>query len=127
VALLVMDCATKEEQVWIECWAYMALWMQTGLKIWIVEDIQACMCVNLFGGSINWMRKRQYAVALSTTEVEYMATTHASKETIWLQRLCSGIGLVQQVVRINCGSQSAIFLAKNPTYYSKTKHIDVQY
>ena len=26
-----------------------------------------------------------------------------------------------------CDSQSEIFLPKNPTYYSKTKHIDVQY
>jgi hypothetical protein len=56
-----------------------------------------------------------------------MVATHSSKETIWLQKLCSGIGLVQQVVRIYCGSQSAIFLVKNPTYHSKTKHIDIQY
>jgi hypothetical protein len=56
-----------------------------------------------------------------------MATTHASKKAIWLQRFCSGIGLAQQVVRIGCGSQSAIFLAKNLTYHSKTNHIDVQY
>jgi hypothetical protein len=41
-------------------------------------------------------------VALSTTEAEYMATTHASKEAVWLQRLCSGIGLVQQAVRLDC-------------------------
>jgi hypothetical protein len=27
---------------------------------------------NLFGGAINWMRKIQVVVALSTTEVEYM-------------------------------------------------------
>jgi hypothetical protein len=60
-------------------------------------------------------------------KIEYMEATHASKEAIWLQRLCSGIGLVQQVVRIDCDSQSAIFLVKNPTYHSKTKHIDVQY
>jgi hypothetical protein len=33
---------------------------------------------------------------------------------IWLQRLCSGIGLVQQEVRLDCDSQSAFFLAKNP-------------
>jgi hypothetical protein len=59
---------------------------------------------NLFGGAISWMRKRQVVVALSTTNVEYMATTHASKEAIWLQRLCSGIGLVQQDVRIDCDS-----------------------
>jgi hypothetical protein len=66
-------------------------------------------------------------VALSTTEVEYMASTHASKEVVWLQRLCSGIGLGQQAVRLDCDSQSAIFLAKNPTYHLKTNHIDVQY
>ena len=56
-----------------------------------------------------------------------MATTHASKETIWLQRLCSSIGLVQQAVRIDYDSQSANFLAKNPTYHSNKKHIDIQY
>jgi hypothetical protein len=82
---------------------------------------------DLFGGETSWMSKRQDVVALSTTEVEYMEATHASKEALWLQRLCSGIGLVQQVVRIECDSQSEIFLAKNPAYHSKTKHIDVQY
>jgi phosphoribosyl-AMP cyclohydrolase len=82
---------------------------------------------NLFRGAISWMRKIQYVVALSTTEDEYMVATNASKEAIWLQRLCSGIGLVQQVVRIDCDSQSVIFLAKNPACDSKTKHIDVQY
>jgi hypothetical protein len=64
-------------------------------------------------------------VALYTTEVEYMVATHVSKEAIWLQILCSGIRLVQRAVRIDCDSQSAIFLAKNPTYHSKTKHIDI--
>jgi hypothetical protein len=49
---------------------------------------------NLFGGKISWMRKRQVVVALSTTEVEYMASTHARKEAVWLQRLCSCVGLV---------------------------------
>ena len=49
---------------------------------------------NLFGGAISWMRKRQDIVALSTTEAEYMAATHASKEAVWLQRLCLGIGFV---------------------------------
>jgi hypothetical protein len=30
-------------------------------------------------------------------------------------------------MKINCNSQSAMFLAKNPTYHSNTKHIDLQY
>ena len=50
---------------------------------------------NLFGGAISWMSKIQSILALSTIEVEYMVATHASKEAIWLHRLCSSIGLVQ--------------------------------
>jgi hypothetical protein len=80
---------------------------------------------NLFRGAFSWMRKIQDAVVLSTTEDEYMETTHARKEAIWLQIVCLGIGLVQQGVILDCDIQSAIFLAKNPTYHSNTKHIDV--
>ena len=39
---------------------------------------------NLFGCAVSWMSKRQSIVALSTTEVEYMVATHASKEAVWL-------------------------------------------
>ena len=73
------------------------------------------------------MSKKHAVVELSTTEAEYMAATHASKEVVWLQRLCLELGFNQQVVRIDCDSQSAIFLAKNHAYHSKTKHINVQY
>eukprot|EP00253_Pinus_taeda_P014864 PITA_14864 len=82
---------------------------------------------NLFGGAVSWMSKKQSVLALSTTEAKYMADTHASKEAIWLQRLCSSMGLVQEAIRIDYDSQSEIFLAKNPTYNSKRKHIDVRY
>jgi hypothetical protein len=59
---------------------------------------------NLFGGAISWMSKRQVVVTLSTTKVEYMETTHACKEAVWLHRLCLCIGLVQQEVRLECDS-----------------------
>ena len=73
------------------------------------------------------MSKRQVVVAVSITQVEYMAATHASKEVVWLQSLCSGIRFVQQVIRLDCDSESAIFLEKNHVYHSKMKHIDVQH
>jgi hypothetical protein len=64
---------------------------------------------------------------LSTTEDEYMEATHGRKEVVWLHRLCSRIGFEQRAMKINCDSQSTIFLEKNPTYHSRMKHIDVQY
>jgi hypothetical protein len=48
------------------------------------------------------MRKRKVVVVLSTTEFEYMETTHASKEPVWLQRLFLGILVVQQATRLDC-------------------------
>jgi hypothetical protein len=66
-------------------------------------------------------------VELSTIEAKYMASTYESKEVVWLQRLCSGIGLVQQAVRIDCDIQSAMFLVKKLTYHSNTKNMDFHY
>ena len=39
---------------------------------------------SLFGGAVSWMSKRQSVVVLSTTEAEYIASTHARKESVWL-------------------------------------------
>jgi hypothetical protein len=50
-----------------------------------------------------------------------MEATHARKDVVWLQRFFFDIGLVQQVVRIDCDNHSAIFLAKNMAYHSKDK------
>jgi hypothetical protein len=45
VALLAMDCATKEDWDWTKCWIYMDLYMQIGLEIWIVGYLQVGMCL----------------------------------------------------------------------------------
>eukprot|EP00253_Pinus_taeda_P030762 PITA_30762 len=50
--------------------------------------------LNLFGGAVSWMSKKQSVVALSTTEAEYMTAIHASKEAVWLYRLCSSTRLM---------------------------------
>lgn len=71
------------------------------------------------------MIKKQLVVALSTIEAKYMEATHASKEAV--QRLYSSMGLVYGAIRIDCDSQSEIFLAKSLSYHSKPKHIDGQH
>jgi frataxin-like iron-binding protein CyaY len=79
----------------------------------------------MFSGAISWMSKGRAVIALSTTESEYMVTTHGSKEEIWIQRLCLGKRFDQRVMKVSCDNKSAIFIAKNHAYHSKTKHIDV--
>ena len=68
---------------------------------------------NIFKGEASWMSRRQLVVALSTAEEDYITTTHACKEVVWLKRLCYEIGFIQQPIGMYCDSQSAIFLANN--------------
>eukprot|EP00253_Pinus_taeda_P031287 PITA_31287 len=81
----------------------------------------------LAGGAISWMSKLQNNVALSTTEAEYIAASHACKEAIWLKGLFDEFGRLRDNINLFCDSQSAIHLAKNPAYHSKSKHITIKY
>ncbi|XP_071909816.1 secreted RxLR effector protein 161-like [Coffea arabica] len=38
------------------------------------------------GGAVSWQSKLQKCIALSSMEAEYIATTEACKETLWLQK-----------------------------------------
>ncbi|GKE37029.1 retrovirus-related pol polyprotein from transposon TNT 1-94, partial [Tanacetum coccineum] len=65
-------------------------------------------------------------VAMSTTEAEYVAVAQASKEAVWLKMLLEELGHEQEKITLFCDNQSALYLARNPTFHSKTKHIRVQ-
>ncbi len=69
------------------------------------------------GGAIFWNNKRQPTITLSTTEVEYMASTQATKEAIWMAKLMKELGYMKKkkAMVIRCDNQGAISLAKNPT------------
>jgi hypothetical protein len=85
-------------------------------------------CVfTLAGGPIGWMSKLQNVVSLPTIEKEYMDSSHACKEEIWLKGLLSEFGRMQDKVKVFYDSQSSIHLAINPSYHSKTKHISIKY
>jgi hypothetical protein len=80
------------------------------------------------GGTIlSWILKLQKFFSLSTTEAEYVVATEASEEMIWLQRFMEELGKKQENSRLYCDSESAIHLAKNSTFHSKTKHTQLRY
>jgi len=81
----------------------------------------------LASGAVSWVSKLQSVVATSTTEAEYVAATQASKEAVWLKMLMDELGHEQKNISLFCDSQSALYLARNPAFHSKSKHIRVQY
>ena len=44
-----------------------------------------------------------------------------------MKGLLGEFGRLQENIKLFCDSQSAIHLAKNPTYHSKSKHIPIKY
>ena len=81
----------------------------------------------LGGKTIAWSSKKQTTIALSSTEAEYKALTHATCEAIWLKRLLADLHVYQEKVNLLCDNMSSIYLANNPVFHARSKHIEVQY
>ena len=79
-------------------------------------------------GAVSWSAKRQEIIALSTTEAEYVAITHASKEALWLHSLLSQIfNFDLDSTTLFSDNKSAIELTKDHQYHARTKHIDIRF
>ena len=77
---------------------------------------------------MSWSSKKQLSVALSSTEGEYMAMTHTSKEAIWIQQFLHNIHFpLSNPTTLLVDNQGAIALASNPTFHVRTKHIGVHH
>ena len=81
----------------------------------------------LGNGVTSWSSKLQPTIALSTMEAEYMAATHSAKERIWIQQLLKQLNRNFNTISIQVDNQSSINLAKNPEYYGRSKHINIQH
>ena len=81
----------------------------------------------LGGITISWASNLQKIVTLSTTEAEYVVSTEAGKEMIWLHGFLDELRKKQEMSILHNDSQSAIFLAKNSAFHSKSKHIQTKY
>lgn len=79
------------------------------------------------GGSISWCSKKQPTVALSTAEAEYMALSACTQEAMWLKQLDDEIFGTNRPMNIFCDNQSAIQIAENNGYSSRSKHIDLRH
>jgi hypothetical protein len=67
-------------------------------------------------------------VALSSTEVEYIAVTMAACHIIWLRRILSDLKEPQEEpTELFCDNKSTIAVTKNPVHQGRTKHIEMRH
>ena len=72
---------------------------------------------------ISWVSKLPTVLVLSTIKAEYIVAAQVCKEVIWIQRLLEELKHKQEKILVFCDSQSALHIIRNPSFYSRTKHI----
>ena len=61
---------------------------------WALQDYRHSISAYIFqidGGSISWSCQKQNIVVLSSTEAEFIALTHTTKEALWLQHFITDV------------------------------------
>jgi hypothetical protein len=76
---------------------------------------------------VSWSSKKQTSVALSTAEVEYVATGQCCVQVLWMRETLRDFGYNSSKVLLLCDNESAIRLVHNPVEHSCTKYIDIRH
>ena len=86
--------------------------------------------LTLGGGAISWMSVKQSCIANSTMEAEYIVACEAAKDTVWLKKFLSDLGVMgmeQVPITLFCDNSAAIVKSKDPRNHKKGKHIERKY
>jgi hypothetical protein len=77
---------------------------------------------------VSWYRRKQRSMALSSAEEEYMVTSQAACEAIWMRKILVGLFCSYlDLTMIYCDNQSCIKLSINHVFHDVSKHIDIRY
>eukprot|EP00253_Pinus_taeda_P006737 PITA_06737 len=84
-------------------------------------------CFNVGSGMTSWCSRKHKSVALSSSEVEYMAASTASCEAIWLRKLLVNLfRRNREATRIICDNHSCIKLFENPVFHYRSKYLNIR-
>ncbi|GJR96347.1 hypothetical protein Tco_0268521 [Tanacetum coccineum] len=75
----------------------------------------------------SWFLKKQTALAISTTEAEYVSAEKACQQALWMKQALVDYGIRLDDIPIMCDNKGAIDLSKNPVQHSRTKHIKIRH
>nr|GEV73779.1 zf-CCHC domain-containing protein/UBN2 domain-containing protein [Tanacetum cinerariifolium] len=69
----------------------------------------------------------QIALAISTTEAEYVSVEKACQQAIWMKQALIDYDVRLDNILIMCDNKRAIDLSKNLVQHSRTKHIEIRH
>ncbi|GJR72543.1 hypothetical protein Tco_0084908 [Tanacetum coccineum] len=75
----------------------------------------------------SWFSKKQTALAISTTEAEYVSARKACQQALWMKQALVDYGIHLDDIPIMCDNKGAIYLSKNPVQHSRTKYIEIRH
>ncbi|GJS88184.1 hypothetical protein Tco_0770820 [Tanacetum coccineum] len=75
----------------------------------------------------SWFTKKQTALAISTTEAEYLSVGKACQQALWMKQALVDYGIRLDDIPIMCDNKGAIDLSKNPVQHCRTKHIEIRH
>ncbi|GJR79540.1 retrovirus-related pol polyprotein from transposon TNT 1-94 [Tanacetum coccineum] len=75
----------------------------------------------------SWFSKKETALAISTTEAEYVSVEKACQQALWMKQALIDYNVRLDDVPIMCDNKGAIDLNKNPMQHSRTKHIEIRH
>ncbi|GJT39253.1 retrovirus-related pol polyprotein from transposon TNT 1-94 [Tanacetum coccineum] len=71
----------------------------------------------------SWMSKKQTALAISTTEAEYVSAGKACQQALWMKQALVDYEVKLNDVPVLCDNKGAIDLSKNPVLHKKISNI----
>ncbi|GJR94656.1 hypothetical protein Tco_0266830 [Tanacetum coccineum] len=75
----------------------------------------------------SWFSKKQTALAISTTEAEYVSAGKACQQALWMKQALIDYDIKLDDIPILCDNKGVIDLSKNLVLHSHTKHIEIQH
>ncbi|GJV99505.1 copia protein [Tanacetum coccineum] len=74
-----------------------------------------------------WCCKKQTALAISTTEAEYVAVRRACQQALRMKQAIKTYDTYCKDILVLYDNKGAIDLSKNPVHHSRTKHIKIRH
>jgi hypothetical protein len=85
-------------------------------------------CIFLGNNLVSWSAKKQPTVSRSSTKAEYRSLALTCAELLWLQYLLTELRVpLAAPPTLWCDNIGVTFLASNPMFHSRTKHVEIDF